>query len=52
VGRNGTTVALKYGPEFEVLAVNPLDDPIDASPAIVGNQMFLRGHNFVYCLSE
>jgi len=50
VGRDGTTLVIRKGPKLEVLATNRLDDPIDGSPAIVGKQMFLRGHNFLYCL--
>jgi outer membrane protein assembly factor BamB len=34
-----------------VLATNKLDDPIDASPAIVGWQMFLRGKRHLYCIA-
>jgi outer membrane protein assembly factor BamB len=50
VGRNGTAVVLKAGDKPEVLAVNKLDDPIDASPAVVGKQLFLRGEKHLYCL--
>ena len=35
-GRGGTIVVLKYGPKYEVLATNKLDEGIDASPVIVG----------------
>ncbi len=52
VDRDGATVVLRHADEFEVLATNRLDDPIDASPAIVGRQMFLRGRKFLYCLEE
>jgi outer membrane protein assembly factor BamB len=51
-GRDGTTLVLKHGDQLEVLATNRLDDPIDASPVIVGRQLFLRGHEFLYCLEE
>ena len=50
--REGTTVVLKHGPELEILATNLLDEPIDASPAIVGDEMFIRGENHLYCISE
>jgi outer membrane protein assembly factor BamB len=52
VGRNGTTVVLKHGPELDVLATNVLEEGIDASPAIVGNQLFLRGEKHLYCIQE
>jgi outer membrane protein assembly factor BamB len=56
VGRNGTTAVIKHAAEpveeFEVLSTNVLDDPIDASPAIVGGEIFLRGHEHLYCIAE
>jgi outer membrane protein assembly factor BamB len=52
VDRAGTTAVIKQGDKFEVLAVNRLDDPIDASPVAVGKQLFLRGANTLYCIEE
>jgi outer membrane protein assembly factor BamB len=52
VSRNGTTVVLKHGSEFEVLATNQLAEGIDASPVIVGNQLLLRGAEHLYAISE
>lgn len=49
-GRGGAAVVLKAGETFEVVAENQLDDRIDASPALVGNQMFVRGLKSLYCL--
>ncbi len=51
-GRNGATVVLKQSDKLEVLATNKLDDKFDASPAAVGKELFLRGHEYLYCLSE
>jgi outer membrane protein assembly factor BamB len=49
----GNTVVIKHGPELEILATNPLDEQIiDATPAIVGNDLILRGENHLYCISE
>jgi outer membrane protein assembly factor BamB len=50
VGRDGTTLVLKQADRLEVLATNRLDDPIDASPAVAGKQLFLRGEKHLYCL--
>jgi outer membrane protein assembly factor BamB len=50
--REGTTLVIRQADRLEVLATNRLDDPIDASPAIVGKQIFLRGHSHVYCIEE
>ena len=52
VGRDGNTVVLEHGPTFEVLAVNQLGEPVDASPVAVGKQLFLRGARHVWCLEE
>ena len=51
-GRSGTTVVIKDGPGFEELARNTLDDSFDASPAIAGDELYLRGHKHLYCLAE
>jgi len=51
-GREGTTTVLKTGPTYEVLATNTLDDDFDASPALAGNEMYLRGHKFLYAIAE
>jgi len=48
--RNGTTLVLKHGKKFEPLATNKLDERIDSSSALVGNQIFLRGRQFLYCI--
>jgi outer membrane protein assembly factor BamB len=50
--RGGTTVVIKHGPEMEVLATNTLGEGIDASPALVGDQMFIRGAEHLYCIEN
>jgi hypothetical protein len=50
VGRDGGTVVLKSSDKLEVLATNKLDDKFDASPAVVGRELFLRGEN-LYCIA-
>lgn len=52
VGRDGTCVVLKQADKLEILAVNRLGEAIDASPAVVGKQMFLRGEKHLWCLEE
>jgi len=51
VGRDGNAVVLQNGPELEILAKNSLDDGFDASPAIVGREMYLRGYRYLYRIS-
>ncbi|HCY42608.1 MAG TPA: hypothetical protein DHV48_14840 [Prolixibacteraceae bacterium] len=43
---------VKAGPEFSILAKNTLDDTFHASPVIIGNDLFLRGFKYLYCISE
>ncbi|MBI4265846.1 MAG: PQQ-binding-like beta-propeller repeat protein [Acidobacteria bacterium] len=50
-GREGTTLVIKSGPTFEVLAKNLLDDGFDASPALVDNELFLRGYKYLYAIA-
>ena len=40
------------GAAFEVLATNTLNDRFSASPALVGKQLFLRGHKTLYCIAK
>lgn len=51
-GRNGKTTVIRHGGEFEVLATNVLDDGFEASPAIAGDELFLRGRKHLYCIAE
>lgn len=52
VGRNGVTAVLRHGTKLDVLAVNTLDTSIDASPAAVGRELFLRGASHLYCIEQ
>jgi outer membrane protein assembly factor BamB len=49
--RDGTTVVVARGADPTILATNKLDDHFDASAAIVGNAIFLRGSEYLYCIS-
>ena len=51
-GREGSTLVIRAGPTFEVLAKNTLDDGFDASPALVDNEMYLRGYKYLYSIAE
>ena len=50
--QQGATLVLKRGPKLEVLATNELDDGFDASPAIAGNEIYLRGRKYLYCIAK
>jgi outer membrane protein assembly factor BamB len=51
-GRDGVTLVIRHGPAFGVLAKNKLDDGFDASPALVDQEMFLRGYRYLYSIAE
>lgn len=45
----GTLTVLKSGPDWEVLSTNDMDEPLWATPAIDGSNMFIRAGNSLYC---
>ena len=51
-GLNGTTYVIKHGEQFNILAVNQLDDQFAASPAINANCIYLRGEKYLYCVGD
>jgi outer membrane protein assembly factor BamB len=51
-GRDGVVVVAKQSDRLEVVATNRLEEAFEASPAVAGNEIFLRGHRAVYCFSE
>lgn len=52
LARDGTCLVLKQGPKLEILARNKLDDKTDASLALAGKDLFVRGHQYLYCIGE
>ncbi len=52
LGRNGLCLVLKNGPALEVLARNKIDDKTDASIALAGKELFIRGQRALYCIAE
>jgi outer membrane protein assembly factor BamB len=51
-GQNGATAVVALSKEFHVLAVNQLDEPINASPVVVGDELLLRGRDHLYCIAS
>lgn len=51
-GRDGTTVVIPNTGEFDILATNTVGEPVDASPALVGKQIFIRGDKHLFCIEE
>ena len=52
LGHDGVTLVIRHGPELKVLAKNILEDKFDASPVIVDNEIYLRGYQYLYCISS
>jgi len=52
IGKNGTSLVIQQGPKYQVLSSNVLEDNFTASPAIVGRELYLRGHKHLYCLGR
>lgn len=51
LSREGTCVVLKAGPKVEVLATNTLVEKTDASMALAGKEIFIRGQTSLYCIA-
>ena len=49
---DGTTTVLKAGPEFEILAVNKLESHTLATPSPVGDEIFIRTAEHLYCIAQ
>jgi hypothetical protein len=43
-------MVIKHGPAYEVLATNTLEDGFNASPALVDNELYLRGAKNLYSI--
>ncbi len=51
-GRNGTTTVIKDAVKLEVVAENSVGETVDATPAPVDNQLFIRGEKHLFCIEE
>lgn len=47
---HGTTMVVSHNRSPEVVAINRLDEPISASAAIEGDEIFLRGEKHLFCI--
>ncbi|NQU21913.1 MAG: PQQ-binding-like beta-propeller repeat protein [Candidatus Nealsonbacteria bacterium] len=51
-GRSGTTVVIEDSDQLDVVASNSVGEGVDATPAPVDNELFIRGENHLFCISE
>lgn len=49
---DGITKLIRPGKEVEVVAENPLGEYCYASPAIAGDQLFIRGEKHLFCIEQ
>ncbi len=53
VNQSGDTFVLRANPEkFEQVAVNPLGEPCNTTPAISNGEVFIRTHQALWCIRE
>ena len=46
----GVATIIKPGPKLDIVATNVLGEPLFASPAVYGGQLYLRGEHHLYCI--
>lgn len=49
--RSGTIVVIKDADELSVIATNEMDETVDATPAPVDDELFIRGEKHLFCIS-
>lgn len=50
--REGATLVMTAGQQPQALALNRLEEPISATPALVGKEIILRGEHHLYSISQ
>ena len=50
--RSGTTVVIKDSDKLEIVATNSVGETVDATPAPVDNELFIRGEQHLFCISK
>ncbi|MEZ6133783.1 MAG: PQQ-binding-like beta-propeller repeat protein [Pirellulaceae bacterium] len=50
--RDGTTVVIEDSEKLKVVATNNIGEGVDATPAPVDNQLFIRGERHLFCIES
>ncbi|MGB7345995.1 MAG: PQQ-binding-like beta-propeller repeat protein [Pirellulaceae bacterium] len=50
--RSGTIVVIEDAPQLKILATNSVGETVDATPAPVDNELFIRGERHLFCIAE
>ncbi len=51
-GRSGTTVVIKDSEKLEIVKTNSVGEGVDATPAAVDKELFIRGEKHLFCIEE
>jgi outer membrane protein assembly factor BamB len=51
-GRSGTTIVIKDSDDLRIVATNSVGETVDATPAPVDNELFIRGEKHLFCIAE
>jgi outer membrane protein assembly factor BamB len=52
MSQDGDTVVVKAGPRYEVVATNPIGEPISVSAAIAGGTLYIRGEKHLFAIAR
>ena len=50
--RSGVMHIVNAGPQYELVAESPLGEPADCTPAFSDKNIYIRGRNNLFCISE
>lgn len=50
--RSGTIVVIEDAPALKIIATNDMGEGVDATPAAVGADLFIRGERHLFCVSQ
>ena len=50
--QEGKVTVIKAGADWQILAVNNMDDEAYATPAIVDNKLYMRTRGTIYCFGD
>jgi len=50
--RNGKTTVIKDANELSIVSTNSVGEPVDATPAPAGKELFLRGETHLFCIAD
>ncbi|QDU40480.1 outer membrane biogenesis protein BamB [Maioricimonas rarisocia] len=50
--RSGTTVVIRDAKQLEIVATNSVGETVDATPAPVDDELFIRGEKHLFCIAR